>query len=441
MEKKRSCGVAVGTTGFVCQYQLEDGSSQFIFLHIDSNRGAKGTNTFLNFSTQNYVQLISSCQGLLLLLSSTRKHELYYHVFNPMSKHSVTLPQPAIAKHNIISSGLAFDGNQFQVVLLHVADGGLEMEIFSSQTGIWVRHRPLPISLSLAIPVTKSKFRQLKTPPLFSNGAIHWEISGHLLMYCVQDNQCELIELPNFSEDGSWESTTHKQCFWESGGRVHYSYTDIDGVHTWVLLNEHDHDCYSCYNIYDRKKFRWALAQSITCQNLALKHQDLGKYDASPLGFAEESETMYLQLPGFVVSYNTRTQDLEEVCTYKIPGKNFNCCSFFPIVHGSDVLVPSEAGVVNLPIKDKLDTLSFLRHKEYGEDKINRKIARALEDVLDEELRKDLEMMGEGDKGMVTNHGKPHRFIKLQMKRLCSRLQSACKSLVGPNSSAYNRLE
>ncbi|KAF2297244.1 hypothetical protein GH714_019938 [Hevea brasiliensis] len=306
--------------GLLCQYQFEDGSSQFIFLHIGDKSGAVDIDRSLSFCTENYVQVISSCKGFLLL-ASIGELELKYHVFNPMSRQVFTLPQPAITRR-----------------------------------------------------IIRFRVSELQTPPLFSNGAIHWEISGYLLVYQVEDDLCDLIELPNFLEDWSWQSTmTYKRCLSEFQGRVHYTYTDFDGVHSWILLNEQDHDYYSLYNIYDRKKFRWALADSVNHQDLNFKHQEIYShrgqwhmepYDASPLSFSEDSETMYLQLPGFLVSYNTRTKVLEEFCTYIFPGVNFNCCMFLPFTYGRQIQAETESeslevGAVRLPIKDKLDTLAF----------------------------------------------------------------------------------
>ncbi|KAJ9167218.1 hypothetical protein P3X46_021884 [Hevea brasiliensis] len=360
--------------GLLCQYQFEDGSSQFVFLHIGDKSGAVDIDRSLSFCTENYVQVISSCKGFLLL-ASIGELELKYHVFNPMSRQVFTLPQPAITRR-IIRCGLAIDGLHYQVVLVHLADievafDGLEMEIYSSQTGKWRRFHPKNL---LPIPVPDFEFPELQTPPLFSNGAIHWEISGYLLVYQVEDDHCDLIELPNFLEDWSWQSTmTYKRCLSEFQGRVHYTYTDFEGVHSWILLNEQDHDYYSLYNIYDRKKFRWALADSVNHQDLNFKHQEIYShrgqwhmepYDASPLSFSEDSETMYLQLPGFLVSYNTRTKVLEEFCTYIFPGVNFNCCMFLPFTYGRQIQAETESeslevGAVHLPIKDKLDTLAF----------------------------------------------------------------------------------
>jgi hypothetical protein len=292
----------------------------------------------------------------------------------------VTLPPHGITRQ-VIRSGLAFDGKQYQVVLVHAfkdEENGLgplpddiELEIFSSETGAWRNHQPLSLSLNVEVPVCE--FPQLNATPLFSNGAIHWEISGRLLVYHVKDDYCEVIELPNVFEDWSWQSTmTYRRCLWESEGRVHYTYTDFDGVHSWNLLKEDEHNVYSHQNVYDREKFRWALAYTINHEDLAEQDPDilsLGDQweprNISPIAYVQDSETMYLQLPGIVVAYNTKNRVLQKVCRYKFPGIDFNCCFFFPFIHSNECHQKNASKslqvgeVVDLPIEKEVNSFSF----------------------------------------------------------------------------------
>ncbi|KAJ7011775.1 hypothetical protein NC653_002009 [Populus alba x Populus x berolinensis] len=363
----------MGTKGLLSHYQFEDGSSQFIFLDIDKETGGISINNPLSLTTGSYVQIISSSEGLLLL-SSTGENQVNYLVFNPLTKQSVTLPQHGIARL-IIRSGLAFDGKHYQVVLVHVSrdeenglgplPGDIELEIFSSETGAWRNHRPFSLSLNVELP--ENEFPELNTTPLFSNGAIHWEISGQLLVYHVEDDCCEVIELPNVFEDWSWQSTmTYRRCLWESEGRVHYTYTDFDGVHSWNLLKEDEHNVYSHQNVYDREKFRWQLAYTINHEDLTEQDPDILSLgdpweprNISPIAYVQDSETMYLQLPGVVVAYDTKNRVLLKVCRYTFPGVDFNCCSFFPSIHISECnkqnASNSQVGeVVDLPIGEEL---------------------------------------------------------------------------------------
>ncbi|KAJ8759561.1 hypothetical protein K2173_007186 [Erythroxylum novogranatense] len=389
MEQKLS-SVPIGdsnieTRGFVCHYQFEDGSSQFVFLQeADRDSGVFVINHSLSFSTKSYVQVECSCKGMLLL-SSIGQEAIEFHVFDPNSRQSVTLPQPGIDRRRIIRSGLAFDGvnGHYQVVLVHVAEteegsaeacfDGLQFQVFSSKTGVWRSF--IPSNLFLPVPVPEIEFPELRVTPLYCNGAIHWEINGYLLLYQVENDHCELVELPNVFNDWCWQSTpTYRRCFWESKGRVHYCYTDFEGVHSWVLLNEQDHNEYSYYNIYDRQKFRWALAHSVDHEDLLpLKHLDQCFFQhaqwepnhASPLSFDEDLETMYLGFQGKLISYSRRSKVSEEICSFTFPGRDYSCCSFFPHVYGDDLQHKvTEGGVVqmgsiDLPISEEIISFSF----------------------------------------------------------------------------------
>jgi hypothetical protein len=164
---------------------------------------------------------------------------------------------------------------------------------------------------------------------------------------------------------------TYRRCLWESEGRVHYTYTDFDGVHSWNLLKEDEHNVYSHQNVYDREKFRWALAYTINHEDLAEQDPDilsLGDQweprNISPIAYVQDSETMYLQLPGIVVAYNTKNRVLLKVCRYTFPGVDFNCCSFFPSIHRSEChkqnASKSQVGeVVDLPIGEEVNSFSF----------------------------------------------------------------------------------
>eukprot|EP00258_Populus_trichocarpa_P025359 XP_024441378.1 uncharacterized protein LOC18094203 isoform X1 [Populus trichocarpa] len=336
-DQKTDCSSIIsdmGAKGLVCHYQFEEGSSQFVFLDIDKETGGASINNSLNFSTSTYLHFISSSNGLLLL-SSFGENQLNYHVFNPFTKQSVTLPPHGITRQ-VIRSGLAFDGKQYQVVLVHAfkdEENGLgplpddiELEIFSSETGAWRNHQPLSLSLNVEVPV-------------------YW----------------------------SWQSTmTYRRCLWESEGRVHYTYTDFDGVHTWNLLKEYEHDVYSHNNVYDSEKFRWALVYTIDHKELAKQDPDilyLGNqwepHNISPFAYVEDSETMYLQLPGIVVAYNTKNRVLQKVCRYKFPGIDFNCCFFFPFIHSNDCHQKNASKslqvgeVVDLPIEKEVNSFTF----------------------------------------------------------------------------------
>ncbi|TKY47348.1 hypothetical protein E2542_SST29408 [Spatholobus suberectus] len=321
------------SVGLVCHYLFEnDGSSQFVFMDVKSESGASLDHS-LSFCTENFVQTLAFCNGLILL-SGFSGDQPCYHVFNPLTKHNVMVPQTSI-HGGVVRVGLAFDGCKFEVVLVDAGSSksnGLELHVFSSDTGKWRSHHPTNITLP-SLP--EFEFQELVTPPLYSNGAIHWEIGGYLLVYLVQSGHCELYQLPNNFEDWSWQSTlTYRRCLCESGGSVYYCYTDFDGFHIWNLLNEHEH--LGFFSRCDYKMFPWRLTHSVMHEVFMSKYLNFcGSFcgwepnKIAPIAYGEQAQTIYLQLPGTVVSYNFDTGTLGSICTYSYPDVNFNCCSFF----------------------------------------------------------------------------------------------------------------
>lgn len=321
--------------GLVCHYQLENGSSQFVFLDVKNGSGAILDNS-LNFFTESFVQTLASCNGLVLL-SGYSGDQACYFVINPLTKDSVMIPQAGVERQ-VVRVGLASDGSQFEIVVVEAGSpksNGLEFQfhVFSSETGKWRKHHHL-INLALSS-LPELEFQELTTPALYSNGAIHWELGGYLLVYQIQENHCQLHEMPNVFPDWSWQSTmTYRRCLCESGGRVYYCYTDFDGFHIWDLLKEHEYRG-SIYASCDFKKFRWRLVHSVMHEDFMSKHQNFfgcfyewEPYKVAPIAYSEQAQTIYLQLPGSVVSYKFDTGNLRSMCTYSYPGMNFNCCSF-----------------------------------------------------------------------------------------------------------------
>ncbi|KAK7333041.1 hypothetical protein VNO80_29801 [Phaseolus coccineus] len=337
---KKGSHQTVGSTsldtsvGLVCHYEFENGSSQFVFMDVESGNRAS-LNHWLCFSTENFVQALAFCNGLILL-SGFSENQFCYHVFNPLTKHNFTIPQTRI-QDNITRVGLAFDGCQFEIVLIEIGSSpsyGLKLHVFSSDTGKWRSQNPINITAP-SLPEYELEELGTGTPPLYSNGSIHWEIGGHLLVYQVQGGHCELYELPNYSRDWSWEPRlTCRRRLCESGGRIYYCYSDFDGFHIWKLLNEHEHGSFLYY--WDYKTFPWRLVHSVEpevfmskLQNFCYNFYDWDPFKIAPIAFSEQAQIIYLQLPGSVVSYNLDTGTLGSTCTYSYTGMNFNCCSFF----------------------------------------------------------------------------------------------------------------
>ncbi|EEF49289.1 conserved hypothetical protein [Ricinus communis] len=355
------------TVGLMCHYLFSNGSAQYVFLDLNDERSAV-LNQALSFCTETSYNICASCNGLLLF-SSVRDNSISYNVLNLFSKQLVVLPQPQIARR-CIRTGLALNGHHYQVVRIFSikdvevciagsssagAAGGsdiLEMEIFSSQTGMWRQYYSM-IRLPPELPT-------LSTNPLFSNGALHWELGGNLLIYYINHGKCMLIKLPNYSEDWSWYSMSYGQCLWESRGHVHYCYSDFRGIHTWILINDH-----SFSSRPDPNNFKWKLSHSILHKTLMSlnpaifshirQRQSWKPYFVSPCAYDEHLDTLYLRIPGIIVSYDLRAQTLKELCTFTFPDTNFHCCMLFLIVKGDSLVgngkaTSGDGAVVSLPI-------------------------------------------------------------------------------------------
>ncbi|KAI4307715.1 hypothetical protein L6164_030872 [Bauhinia variegata] len=365
MEDKNS---RANDVGLVSHYQLENGSSQFVFFDVEDGTVAALVKYSLSFFTENFVKILASCDGLLLL-SGYKEDNSCYYVFNPLTRNSDMIPQPSI-KGYIVRVGLAYDGCQYQVVLVESSSSSiLEFQVFSSDTGKW-RHQSSNLSCPASLP--EFEFQELGVAPLYSNGAIHWEISGYLLVYKVQCSHCELHELPNLFEDWCWQSTmTYRRCLCESGGRVYYCYTDLDGFHVWCLVKDHEHNLSMLYSeaANDPKRFSWRLVHSMNHEIFILRHQsffgqftDWEPYKIAPFAYSDNKQTIYLQLPGIVASYNIDKEILaSSVCTYTYPADDFNCCSFLPFAIKPEaeveLLANREMGL-HLPLA-QVEQLSF----------------------------------------------------------------------------------
>lgn len=351
----------------VCQYQFENGSSQVLFLDVDNNQKNRAfLNHSLSFSVESFVQTLASCNGLILLSGYVTDQPCYY-VLNPLTKESTTIPHPC-TQESVIRVGLGSDDyNQFKIVLVEAKSSselmiGLEFHVFSSDTSEWstvkVNHS---VDLTLP-PLPEFEFKELSTQPLYSNGSVHWEIGGKLLVFHVEENSCELIKLPDFSKDWLWQSTMmYRRCLCESSGRVYYCYTDSDGFHIWELLKEN----YDLGLLCDSENFRWKLVHTVTHEIFASKHHEfcdtLFKWEPlTPIAYTKQAQTIYLQIPGAVVGYDFVTEDLRLICRYSYSDMNFNCCSFLcsstfgthNVPRERELVTDGEIMELNLPVED-----------------------------------------------------------------------------------------
>lgn len=357
--------------GLLCHYLLQNGSAQYVFLDVYKGCYA-GVNQYYSFHTEKNAHICAFCNGLLLLTASSA-NTFSYHIYDLFAKQCWSLPQPQIPRGSI-GTAVAFDGQHYQVVRIFRVeaksvtanspsasseeDDWLEMEIFSSETGMWSHYCPL-IRLPPELP-------KLSTAPLFANGAIYWELGGYLIMCNLSQRNCELIRLPNHSANWTWHTMTCGQCLWESEGLVHYCYSNFEGIHTWALLKGQDHSNYPSYSNCDE----WKLVHTVKHEILISRNPDVFRrlellvhtvkdesllpcrsdvftrleqnrycfsllnwkpHSISPCGYSSVLKVIYLRLPGAILSYDPSTQILSEICTFECPSLGFYCCSVFVV--------------------------------------------------------------------------------------------------------------
>ncbi|XP_056164802.1 uncharacterized protein LOC115681548 [Syzygium oleosum] len=393
--------------GLLCHYLLQNGSAQFVLLNVYEGCYA-GISRYHSFHAETNAHICASCNGLILLTLSSA-NTFSYHIYDLFAKQCVSLPQPHITRQSI-STGLAFNGQHYQVVRVFrveaksvTADSPsasseedwLEMEVFSSETGMWNHYCPL-IRLPPELP-------KLSTAPLFANGAIHWEVGGYLLTCTLSQCNCKLTRLPNHSPNWTWHTMTFGQCLWESEGLVHYCYSNFEGIHTWALLEGQDRSNYPSYSKCDIASFKWKLVHTVKHETLiscnpdvfrrieslvhTVKHETLFScrpdvfteleqnrycfsllnwkpYSIYPCGYSSVLKVIYLRLPGVILSFDPSTRILSEICTFECPNLGFYNCSVFVVdycLQGESRMenAGSSRGkeeLVHLPLADLIST-------------------------------------------------------------------------------------
>lgn len=335
--EKSSRGNYIYRTRLFCHYLFGNGSAEYVLLDVDDQQHGAVVNPSLSFFSRTSAHVCASCNGWLLFScpNETDISLTHYSVFNLVTKQDFAPPPPQIHGPSI-RTGLAVDGQHYQIVRIFGVNNNrgslLELEIYSSQKGVWRLERPL-INLPPDLP-------KLNTVPLFSNGAIHWELGGHLLVYCIRHGECKLIPLPNHVDLDKWSPRclTYGQCLWESEGRIHFCYSNFEGIHTWFLLKDLEVQDYCSYHYNLRWKHAHTILHQTLVEQISPRFWHSGLSFASPVAYVVNTCTMYLRLPGVVGSYNLRTQTLKEICRYAFPKSNFHCCLIVPVVCSSDAL-------------------------------------------------------------------------------------------------------
>ncbi|XP_062015633.1 F-box protein At5g07610-like isoform X1 [Rosa rugosa] len=174
------------------------------------------------------LQILQSCNGLLLCCSSTDKftisRQFKFYVVNPTTSRfsEIALPPPSPTKPEparLLSVALAFDPSKsLHYKLVCVSGSGtipslhleIEIEIYSSHTRTWRAGE----STHMWFP-SIGKF----LPGVYCNGRIHWLSTFCWLVYYDIDEEhygvVDELGAPGFSVEKEC------MCFGESGGRLH----------------------------------------------------------------------------------------------------------------------------------------------------------------------------------------------------------------------------
>ncbi|XP_020596251.1 F-box protein At2g23160-like [Phalaenopsis equestris] len=221
--------------------------------------------------------IIDCSNGLLLFYRSIPSA---FHVCNPTTKTWVALPKPR-GKNQL--SILAFDPYKslyFKVVCFSgwLAQGG-QLEIFSSETGKWVRH-----SLHWGVDTNK-----LSASMHYFDGVLYvLAHPGHVACIDLERMCCRVIELP--------EDIEHDVCLGNSGGFLHCAMYDANELRIWVL-----------------KGLKWALKNRVSvseilkldgeCRDMVpTGFRDHGQFNF--MAFHPKEEVVYLWVMGKLVSYD-----------------------------------------------------------------------------------------------------------------------------------------
>ncbi|CAL5364114.1 unnamed protein product [Camellia sinensis] len=269
------------------------------------------------------LRILQSCNGLLLCRG------LHLYIYNPTTSQFATLPQPP---RRVLSPlcclttcydyNLAFDPSKsphYKVVSVNFSWGlpdHYELEIFSSETGLWSPSGdPFNSDVSFNLGV-------------FWNGALHWisTFGGDSLYFNVDEEHLETMPMPPIPD--GWEER-RPRYFRES--RDHLHLIEIYGPRTMQ------------FNVYEMERdyCEWFVKYRVDLDAIpnvfpemirsSLDPSDLHYYQFAILGLireeSDEESFLVLHVPGKVIPYNFRDKSFREL--FDVPHRPDNECFSF----------------------------------------------------------------------------------------------------------------
>ncbi|KAG9443117.1 hypothetical protein H6P81_018971 [Aristolochia fimbriata] len=291
---------------------------------------------FLPFSPN--VMVMGGSKGLLLCVHG-RDHWLNFYVCNPLTKKWLEVPMPNNVngglKHSVTLDFEPKVSPHFKIIrYLHKCSTdprrygrpvySMELEVFSSQTGRWIKNRVLhgpraTCSISQEISLNGSVYKLVN--PLY---IIAYHFRGNSI-------RVEEIQLPTAVTRASYG------CIGEHGGRLYYSYWDHTVSIIWVLL--------------DVRTRLWHMQHVMSFKSFsAVADRDLGKDKWKtvmfhPVAFLSDNEIVFLEESGGAVVYNceeVRFRRMRIAMPYNVTETRFKVFSFTPcLVDPAKLLRPN----------------------------------------------------------------------------------------------------
>ncbi|KAL5999740.1 hypothetical protein ACLOJK_038025 [Asimina triloba] len=249
--------------------------------------------------------IAASSNGLLLLRTLVLR-ETCFHVYDPISNHSQSLPpHPSALATNIVA--FAVDGSHYKVVCLadwphphHAGGFVLVFHIFSSLTRKW-RER--------AVRSPSSKPPEPRTVLVGEN--LYWVGGDYLLVFRFRDDRHVFVELPDPDKQFIFP---RNGCIWEADGRVQYCDCIFNRIRIWALRSEGYHTPPG--SIWPR--FGWQLKHDVVprfADSPSLYVCDFKK-DFFPCGFNDDYGIVFLWYKGeegVLVSCNLATGVMKKI--------------------------------------------------------------------------------------------------------------------------------
>ncbi|XP_068640827.1 putative F-box protein At1g46984 [Aristolochia californica] len=273
------------------------------------------------------VMVMGGSKGLLLCVHG-RDHWLNFYVCNPLTRKWLKVPMPNNVnggiKHSVTLDFEPRVSPHFKIIrYLHkctndpmrygLPSSCMELEVFSSQTGKWVKNRVLHgprASCSLSQEISLNGVVYKLVNPLYIIG---YHFRGNSI-------RVEEIRLPAAVTRASYG------CIGEYGGCLYYSYWNHQVSIVWVLRDSHTS--------------RWELKHKICYRNFSrIADRDLGSDHWKtvmfhPTAFLSNVEIVFLEETGGAVVYNydeIRFRRMEITKPYSVSEEaRFKVFSFTP---------------------------------------------------------------------------------------------------------------